>query len=306
MAKKKVAHLDPEAHARKVRRRKIVWSIIGAVLLIAAVLIYMFRNVVFPAVNYAAAETALAFGDKQGAIDLFASLENYKDSSQRANELAFSMQEDEGLMQRLKGAKPGDTIKFGRYEQDNLMQNGTEPISWLVLAEKNGRLLLLSQYVLDVGSFNEKGGNTNWAGCSLRRWLNDEFFSAAFDEHEAYLVVKSKVESSSNPATGTPGGPDTNDRVFVLGYNDLIWVAENGADDIIDGLYASPTIYAAARGAKKHQQYSTCCWWMRTPGNDRATVMYIDMGGSPLHVYRPDKPDYGIRPAIWVFAGEEP
>ena len=305
MKKKKVVHIDPEAWAKKCRRRKIVFTVLGILLVIAAVLIYIFRNVVFPAVNYAAAETALAFGDKQGAIDVFASLGNYKDANARAKELAFAEQEDASVEEMLKAAKPGDKIQFGHYEQDAIPQDGKEPISWLVLAEKDGRFLLLSEKVLDVRSFNASGGKTGWATSSIRRWLNGDFYEEAFDENEAYLVIKTKVEASNNPAVGTSGGADTNDRVFLLGYNDLIWIAENGSEDLIDGLYASPTSYAVRQGAEKHYQYGTCCWWLRTPGNDRSTVMYIDMNGSPLHVYRPDKPNYGVRPAIWVFSGDD-
>ena len=38
----------------------------------------------------------------------------------------------------------GDTVVFGRYEQDNNMENGPEPIEWIVLNVDDGKALLLT------------------------------------------------------------------------------------------------------------------------------------------------------------------
>lgn len=305
MKRKKVAHVDPVAWAKKVRRRKIIGGIVAGLLLIAAVLIIVFRNVIFPAIQYAAAETAHKLGDEQGAVDRFALLGTYKDAEERAQEIAFDAQEDPALAPMLCEAKPGDVIVLGHYEQDNISQNGKEPIRWLVLARKNGRLLLLAESILDVGPYNTEEEKVTWSDCTLRERLNGEFLTEAFDEHERFLIAKSKVESSSNPAVGTSGGPDTYDKIFLLGYSDLLWIAEEGNAELMEGLYAAPTAYAVARGAKTHSQYGTACWWMRTPGNKQTSVIFIDMNGSPLHNYLVTKPDYGIRPALWVFAGAQ-
>ena len=44
------------------------------------------------------------------------------------------------------GLKVGDSFTFGSYEQDNDLNNGTEPIEWQVLAIENNRALLISRY----------------------------------------------------------------------------------------------------------------------------------------------------------------
>ena len=56
----------------------------------------------------------------------------------------------------IRTAETGDSIFLGAYEQDNDPANGKEPIEWIVLAEKEGRLLLLSRYALDCVSFSHR------------------------------------------------------------------------------------------------------------------------------------------------------
>ena len=53
----------------------------------------------------------------------------------------------------LDKAKAGDTIVFGKYEQDGVKANGKEPIEWIVLKEEDNNILVLSKYVIP---FNEK------------------------------------------------------------------------------------------------------------------------------------------------------
>ena len=48
----------------------------------------------------------------------------------------------------------GAVVMFGSYEQDNQPDNGAEPIEWLVLAQSEGKALLVSRYALDCQPYN--------------------------------------------------------------------------------------------------------------------------------------------------------
>ncbi len=48
------------------------------------------------------------------------------------------------------------TITMGVYEQDNNLENGPEPIEWLVIAREEGKCLLLSRYLLDGEYYGPK------------------------------------------------------------------------------------------------------------------------------------------------------
>ena len=78
----------------------------------------------------------------------------------------------------------GETITFGRYEQDSDPENGPEPIEWLVLASQGDRVLAVSLYALDCRQYHESFTEVTWETCTLRGWLNDEFLNTAFSYEE--------------------------------------------------------------------------------------------------------------------------
>ena len=89
------------------------------------------------------------------------------------------------------------------------MTNGKEDIEWIVLSNKKGKLLLLSQYMLDCIPYNNKYGDFTWETCSLRKWLNKQFYKNAFTDEEKTKIVKVKLPNPDNPDYGTEGGKAT-------------------------------------------------------------------------------------------------
>ncbi|MBR4749140.1 MAG: hypothetical protein IK083_06190 [Abditibacteriota bacterium] len=95
----------------------------------------------------------------------------------------------------------GSTITFGKYK-------GTR-IVWRILDERDGRQLLLSEYCLDSKPFNNRDMDAVWAGCSLRKWLNNEFFSQAFYASEKGVYAKhlllTRIPSTATEKAETHG-----------------------------------------------------------------------------------------------------
>ena len=60
----------------------------------------------------------------------------------------------------------GDTIDFGSY------RGATK---WLVLAVEDGRALLISEEILDIGPYSIKDISTTWETSFQREWLNNGF-----------------------------------------------------------------------------------------------------------------------------------
>ena len=76
-------------------------------------------------------------------------------------------------------------VTFGTWEQDNNTSNGAEPIQWYVIDNtKKSKVLLLSVYALDAVPFQNKHVSRNWAGSSLRTWMNGAFLKSAFTKTE--------------------------------------------------------------------------------------------------------------------------
>lgn len=295
-------HLDPEAWKKKVKRRRIILITLAALLVLGGVTLYLLRGRIVPAIHYSQAESALQRGETQEAIDIFAMIGSYRDANDRAAQIAFDAQTDSTLHERFRTAKLGDIVEFGRYEQDNSMSNGPEPIRWFVLAKENGRLLLWAEQVLDTQMYHETGAEITWEGCSLRAWLNADFKSTAFTEAEQLLIAKTALENKNNPASNTRGGSDTEDYVFIVSFDEIVQYGVNNPN--LEGLYTTPTLYAKGRGVEQHGEYGTCVYWVRTPGIDQKQATFCDMVGMPLYTAAVNKKGYGVRPMLWVFAGD--
>ena len=113
-----------------------------------------------------------------------------------------------------------DTVLFGQYPQRDASGKFKEPIEWIVL-EKDGtehEALLLSKYILDTKMFCENVDKLNeWKDCSLKKWLNEEFYNNAFSDME-----KNRIVLVDKLYSGAPSKPDDeNTKVFCIGEKDL-------------------------------------------------------------------------------------
>lgn len=96
--------------------------------------------------------------------------------------------------------KTGNTIEFGKYEQDNDPANGPEPISWRVIYAQDGEALLLSEKVIDAMPFmadrrrselNNLSADEIWQQSQIFQWLRDDFI-LSFSEQETSLFTASE------------------------------------------------------------------------------------------------------------------
>lgn len=177
------------------------------------------------------------------------------------------------------GISAGDTIEFGRYEQDNDLSNGAEAIEWLVLDVSDGSALVTSRYGLDAKAYNEEWASVTWETSTIRAWLNGEFYESAFTEEETRLIALSEVKNADNPEYGTDGGNDTRDRVFLLSIGEA---ERYFADD--DARRLKPTDYAVARGVWVNSDNGNAWWWLRSPGDNDGSAAVVDSYGSILDV----------------------
>lgn len=192
----------------------------------------------------------------------------------------------------------GGTLVFGHYEQDNNTSNGKEPIEWKVLAEENGKVLLISRYGLDSLRYNNTNTVTTWSDCSLRNWLNGTFMTAAFNSSEMSKILKLTISADRNPDYATDAGAPTEDRMFLLSINEANRYLAGSAYAI-----CKPTAYAKQEGASDNN--GRTWYWLRTPGKTGNTAAYVYNDGS---VYTTGVTVDGIkhistlavRPAFWM------
>lgn len=208
------------------------------------------------------------------------------------------------------GVSTWDCIYFGNYWQNDTNEDGEadqddekEPIKWRVLSINGNDAFLVADKNLDSQLYHTESVDVTWETCTLRTWLNNDFYNAAFSDAEQSAIKTTTVVNEDNPRTGIAGGNNTQDKVYLLSMqevtNPLYGFASDYRDSETRG--AKNTEYTKARAWTDDSGDSVGDgkWYLRSPGSYSiyATIvsyggfMYLD-GGSV------DSDFYAIRPAL--------
>ncbi len=205
------------------------------------------------------------------------------------------------------GADPGslraaDIITFGRWEQDDNPGNGAEPIEWIVLEVRDGCALVMSRYGLVQCRYAYHSAGQTWADSAIRTILNQDFFASAFTDDEQRSILLTHVDEGidqqdpAHPAAQGRVGEDTDDRIFVLSYAEIVRYLPTPEDRIC---YATPFISRHAnRSETRGAEGYTCWYWLRSPAF-RNNAGAVDWDGTIDGCYMNHA--YGVaRPCCWV------
>ncbi len=151
--------------------------------------------------------------------------------------------------------KAGDVLTFGSYEQDNNLSNGAEPISWLVLKADGYVTEMIAQNGLDSQPFHNEYVPITWKDCSLRTWLNTEFYNSAFTDLEKAAMLNVSINETDQAAVSQN---TADDHVFLLNQDEA---GSLFADDAARQMEATP--YAKARGVYTWADNGKSYWWLR-------------------------------------------
>lgn len=158
----------------------------------------------------------------------------------------------------------GNTISFGEY-------------NWKVLDIQGENALIITEDIIGQLPYHNNTEDITWENCSLRTYLNNEFYNR-FSEEEKNRIVEVTNSNPNNPQFETPGGNSTRDKVFLLSIDEA-----NHYDITIP----------------KYVMLSTV-WWLRSPGDEKMCAAGVYNGGSvDTEGYYVD--GYGgVRPALWL------
>lgn len=189
--------------------------------------------------------------------------------------------------------QPGETFLFGSY--------GGDALEWRVLDARGGNALIITEYVVDAMPYNIEFIAATWDSCTLRAWLNEDFYNTAFGTGEKSRIMRTMVVNKGNSERGTPGGVDTEDLIFVISEEEArMYFSDNDLGVVMAKAQATP--YATSRGARVIGTEANAYWWLRSPGHNERQAMYVDNGGK-LQGYVGEGVSFathGVRPAMWI------
>ena len=232
------------------------------------------------------------------------------ETTAKAEVTAEEVKSTEGTSMKAEGQKfqyrPGDVITFGKFEQDNKESNGKEDIEWIILAREGSKALVISRCALACKPYNTKKTDVTWETCSLRKWLNKDFYESAFDEEDIGYIIKTDVPADKNPEYKTSQGKPTKDNVFLLSIAEFNKYFTSEKNVMCDGT-------PCCQAQDKTRNATTFVWWLRTNGYSKrhaACVLYYADG--PVTNYgvfvnrvsgctsMEELGNSGVRPAMWI------
>ncbi len=187
-------------------------------------------------------------------------------------------------------AEPGDPVSFGDYAWEDGASGGLRPIEWLALAKEKNRLLVVSRQALDCVPYHTSQSQVSWEDCSLRQWLNGEFFQKAFCAGEQEMIPETQTDPDREPGEGPQ------DRVFLLSSQEAGRYFDSDARR-----QCAPTAFAAGRGCYLSPENGCCWWWLRSPGGVTSYAASVFPDGSLQGKgFEGFGSGGGIRPALWI------
>lgn len=324
------------------KQKKSPLLIAGIAAVGVAALFLINQKVIQPSMTYKTAESLMAGGNYEEAVEKFSELEDYKDAPERLLEakymLAGALVEEkeydaarkiykelgdyQDAAEKEESAKDlqyveGNEVIFGTYEQDDNLENGAEPIEWIVLKRDGENALLLSKYALDAKPFNDQDAPISWEKCTLRKWLNEDFLNTAFTEEEKEVVqlrnVDNGLEQQCYSMSWINAMPDryrqndTMDKVFLLSTKEVY----KNYKEYVKGAEATQRVLNM--GIRIYPELgNTCRWWLRSQPADNVRSSRLSNPAFVDAAYAYANSNFlgqidssvnnikAIRPAIWI------
>ena len=179
-------------------------------------------------------------------------------------------------------------------------QESGEPIVWDVLAEEGKRKLLLSRKAVAKRPYHDADEPVSWETCSLRAWLNGDFFRAAFNDYEKQHILKIPVTADRNTYCNTDAGNSTDDHVFLLSLPEVNALLRRKLS-AKRKCEAAPADAPDADNDNKAADDTGCVWWLRSPGSEKNEAACVNGDGQISNFGLPaTTPTIAVRPCIWV------
>lgn len=183
--------------------------------------------------------------------------------------------EIEPAVSPFKGLRKGTSLELGSYPYEK--EGEKAPIKWTVLSSEPGRVLLVTKEIIDYKPFNDDFAEIGWKDSTLRKWMNAEFFDAAFSSEEKSWILEHDVMSG------------VDDRVFALSQDEVLRLFNDDRERS-----AAATPYASTRGTSGR-------WWTRASASEPGYIINISRIGLIRDAGdRISLGNCGVRPAMYI------
>ena len=160
------------------------------------------------------------------------------------------------------------------------------------------RMFTLTVDSVPLAWYGERGHESELFYVHARYWCNEVFYKEHLSEEERARVLLSDLTNPDNPRSGITGGPDTQDYVFFLSFEEVEEFLPTNADR---------KAYFTTSSDNQPLEYGTNVpvYWLRSPGHNRisAMIVWAEYGGLDYLGSDVGHNNVCYRPAMWITIG---
>lgn len=259
ISKKEEENLKKQKLLKEKIKKRLIISII--VICIATIISLITIFLILPSIKYNKAIKYEEEGKIKETIYQLCQIRNFKDVNDKMYNLEYS---------NLKYETVGANIYYGSYMNDK--KGKMAPIKWEILAKEEGKILVVSNSILDAVSYNREYKDVNWNDSYLKLWLNSTFLSTAFSE-----IEKENIDSS----------------IFILNKEEIEKYLGESNKSI------KATEYAIKEGVQVAENGNSP-WWVREDSLKAKTNVILSTGKFDENESKFTNSFIGVRPALWI------
>ena len=201
-------------------------------------------------------------------------------------------------------SKNEDLQKLPDYETvkvNDVLWLGVNPMPWVVLEKKNGKILVISKFAFDCEGYNRVFEHATWDTCSMRRWLNGDFMESTFSQDERDMMETIHI-GKDDVLYFDEGEDRTNDKLFLLSDKEADKYFRTNEEKL-----ARVTFYAKRKNLWQTFDYYAH-WWLRTESHDEIGGTYVSSSGDISYCggiiisngFDRYYDHFGVRPAMYL------
>lgn len=193
----------------------------------------------------------------------------------------------------------GNIIQFGNYD-------------WRVLDVQNNCFLMITEHIIEQRSYHDAYVDITWADCSLRKYLNGEFYEK-FSEADKARIITVINKNMDNQWYGTKGGSDTADNIFLLSIEDVACKYFGDSSELLYSPKKNKRYWFERKDINNSRRIAATkeaiwWWWLRSPGRVGVKAAYVhgdgNIGIQGNNILKGNLSDGrctgGVRPALWL------
>lgn len=241
-------------------RRNIVICLISLVVL-SSLGFCLTKYLIIPSIKYHKAMQLYENEEYGQALLVYRDLGEFRDSYEKQTDII-----NNHFTAIIQTCSVGDVVFIGDYE-------------WIVLDKQGDRAFVMAKDAVVTMPYNNVLEATVWSKCSLREWLNDDFYKS-FPENVRKRICLTVVANSMNKKLGTEKIADTDDYIYLLDENEYNKYVDEDNKELL-------------------YKKDSAVWWLRTTYNYKSSAVVVGVNGQ-ISEARVKERGIAVRPVMWI------